>query len=304
MRLRIAVDAFSDARAASLAVPVVATLTAGALGLAISVLAYATSPMLALLVPLAAAGAAAVLARPMVGLWAGILAAPLEFLDFRLGGRAGLSAIEAVLLVTAVSALIHALLPVQRALRPHAVHIAFAALILATLLGLPFADDPFVVFKIALMWTVFLVVSIVVAGASRSELVWTLLAIAVATAIVSVIALSGAGDIQLARGGAEAEGRLTGAFTSPNLLAFFLILGFPPAVAMSVRGRPLLRPLMAVSAILALVALLLTLSRGGIVGAAVALLVLMTWPRFRRAAVTLLVVVALLAVTDVVPVSR
>jgi O-antigen ligase len=61
---------------------------------------------------------------------------------------------------------------------------------------------------------------------------------------------------------------------------------------------------MALSAVLALTALLLTLSRGGIVGALVAGTVLMTWPRFRRAALTLLVVVALLAVAGVVPLAR
>ena len=232
-----------------LAARVGVALAAAALGMAVAVVSYATSPAVALALPVAAGGATAVLARPMVGVWAGVLAAPLEFFDFRLGGRAGLSATEAILVVTAAAALLHALIGSRRP-EPHPAHLALAALIMVMALGLSVADDTFVVFKITLMWTAFLVVSVLVAGATRAELEWILVAMGAAGAVVSVVALSGAGPIELARGGAEAEGRLRGGFTSPNLLAFFLILTFPPAVAMSVGGRPVLRPLMALSAVL------------------------------------------------------
>src|SRR5687768_11372748 len=161
-------------------------LAAAALGMAVAVVSYATSPAVALALPIAAGGAAAVLARPMVGVWAGVLAAPLEFFDFRLGGRAGLSATEAILLVTAVAALLHALLGSRR-LEPHPAQVALAVLIMVMTLGLVVADDTFVVFKIALMWTVFLVVSVLVAGATRTELEWTLIAMGAAAAVVSVV---------------------------------------------------------------------------------------------------------------------
>ena len=111
-------------------------------------------------------------------------------------------------------------------------------------------------------------------------------------------------DQELVAGGELAVNRATASFEHPNLLAFFLVMAIPPGLALAATSRGALRGLMVVSAGLAVAALLLTLSREGIIGASVAFTVMLAWPAFRRLGFALLGLVAVVVALNATPLSQ
>jgi O-antigen ligase len=264
-----------------------------ALAAAATVVAYAASPAIAVVGPVVLAVAVAVVLRPMTGILLATLAAPLEYLDLRVGG-AGLSAAELLFVGSAAAVLLHWALDAAPP-RVGLAHLAFAGLIATAATGLLFAPDTVIATKVVVMWSSFLVLSVRMANATARELRWLLLAITAAAAVVAAMALADGGDLRLVGGGTAAENRATGSFSHPNILAFFLVLALPVSLALGLASRGLQRlPCLAASG-LVLAALMLTLSRGAMIGAAVSLLVLAHWATFRRVAVGLLVVIAAFA---------
>jgi O-antigen ligase len=244
--------------------------------------AYVASPMIALALAVAAVGAAVVLTNPMAGIYAALLAVVAEPLNLT-AGAVGLSAAEAVLLATAASVALHLVAgSVRRRVDP--AHAAFGALVLVAATGAFFAVDVAIVGKIVLMWSVFLVLSVYVAGAEEHQVRRLAAAIVASCAALGLFAVLGAGDLQSREGGQGAEGRASGAFNHPNLLAQYLVLGLPLAIVAAVEARGRWRPVALAAAALIAIALLLTLTRAAIIGGAVGVLALMVWPRFRRAA--------------------
>ncbi len=264
---------------------------------AVLVLAYLVSPLAAAALPVAAIIAGSILLRPLWGVYAALLAVPLEILEVRVGGDAGLSPSEAVLLLAGGMALVQGLSG-DRSFRPHFAHLALGLLIVVMAVGLIVAEDRFLVVKAVIMWTAFLALSILVASASAKDADRVLIALAVAGGIAGLIAIVTTGEQELVFGGTVANNRAQATFEHSNVLAFFLLLSIPPALALASRGAARLRIPMLVSAGLALAGLLLTLSRGAIVGLGLALLVLLAWRPYRRTAVVLLAVIAAFAVTN------
>jgi O-antigen ligase len=111
---------------------------------------------------------------------------------------------------------------------------------------------------------------------------------AIAGAVLAIEALAGHGPQELLQGGAAATNRARGSFTHPNQLAFFLVLAIPPTLMLAARGSRALSVAMLACAGLSIAGLLLTLTRGAIIGAVASLLVLLVWAPFRRAAAALL----------------
>src|SRR5205814_906554 len=100
------------------------------------------------------------------------------------------------------------------------------------------------------------------------------------------LATSGFGSQeQLVGVGQQATGRPGGAFLSPNGLAGLLAIVIPIALALGLRGPGFLRGPALAGLAVAFLALMLSLSRGGILAVAAALAVMFTAPPFRRAAV-------------------
>jgi putative inorganic carbon (hco3(-)) transporter len=267
-----------------------------------TLLAYRFSPIVAVAPFVVAPAVLLILSRPMFGVYLGVLATPLEYVNVRLGTAADLSAGETIYLVTAVAFGIQTLVLPRRALA--GTHIGFAALIGAAALGLGFAPDKFVVFKVVLTWTAFLALSVLVSREDRQELKWLIVCISAAAGIVSLIAIAGAGDIQLRGGGANASGRAQAGFSSPNLLAFFLVLALCPALALGLIERRWRRYASLAAAGLVFAALMLTLSRGAIIGAMVSLLVMLKWPTFRRILAGLLVAVVVFTALNLNPIEH
>jgi O-antigen ligase len=106
--------------------------------------------------------------------------------------------------------------------------------------------------------------------------------------IAGIVALSGISHQQVVAGGTIVSNRAQAGFQHPAVLAFFLLMAFPPALVLGLRGpRGLRLPMLALSVFAAL-GLVFSLTRGAIIGAFVALLLLMAWKTFRRAALVLI----------------
>ncbi len=256
------------------AVPLLAALvTAGA---------YAVSPIVALIAPFAIVAVVAIFHRPIWGVYAALLAVPGESLNFPLG-PVSVSPSEALFLLVALAAALR-FLGTGHARALHPAHTAFLLLQAVTILGLLVATDTFTLLKVWADWSAFLVVSILVASASLVEIRRIMYCVAAAAAALALESLATGGSQTLVDGGLAATDRAQGAFTHPAQLAFFLVLAVPLALSLSVAGRRKLRPVMLAVAALATVALVMTLTRGSIIGFAASLAVLVTWARFRRLA--------------------
>jgi O-antigen ligase len=271
-------------------------------GAVYALLAYRYSPLVALAPFVMAPAGLLILSRPILGVYLGVLVTPLEYLNLGLGTAADLSAGEAIYVATAVAFGIQSLVRPHRALA--GTHVGFAALIGAAALGLGFAPDKFVVFKVVVTWTAFLALSVLVSRGDRRELKGLIICVSAAAGILSLIAIVGAGDIQLREGGANATGRAQAGFSSPNLLAFFLVLALCPTLALGLTERRWRRYVPLVVAGLVFAALMLTLSRGAIIGAAVSLLVMLVWPTFRRVLAVLLAALVVFTVLNLNPIAN
>jgi putative inorganic carbon (hco3(-)) transporter len=255
-----------------------------------TVIAYLAGPLVATALVVALAGSVLVLVRPVAGIAAAIFSVPLEPLNIRLGA-AGLSSAEAILLASAASVLLEWLRG-RELWRGGALAISgWFALVAASSLGVFVADDPVTVVKIVVVWAALGVLAVRVAGGTPQEVRTVAAAIGLSAVVLALIALAGAGDIELRNGGAVVDNRATGAFNQPNLLAFYLVLALPVCLVPVVRWRGLRRLAAGAGAALVLVGLLLTLSRGPILGAVAALLALCAWPGFRRLAATVIALV-------------
>jgi O-antigen ligase len=266
----------------------VCTVLAGvpALAAATTLAAYETSALLALTALAGFALAAAVALRPMLGVYAALLAIPLEPMGVHLAGAAAISPAQGLLLL--VAAAVAARYVIAGGVRVHPAHTAFAGLLLVVLLGVAFAPDAGLVLKIFLTWTAFGIVSLFVAMADRREIERLLICLVLAGGALGAVAVLTSGGQELVAGGQAALGRAEGSFVHPAVLSSFLVLALPPAFILMFRGPLPLRVLIAVAAGLNIAGVALSLTRGSILGAVAALLVLLLWAPFRRAAVALL----------------
>jgi len=271
----------------------VAGAAACALAVSGTLLAYETAPYAPLLAAGGLALAAFIAAQPMVGVYVAVLAVPLEYLDVTVGGTFALSATEAVLALTAGVALIRFVLAGSvRTVEPALA--AFAGLVVVSFLGVTFAEDPFTTTRITLMWAVFLVVAVLVASASPGQVEWLLVCLGLVGGVLGAITILGIEGQEALEGGAIISNRAQASFSHPTALALFLLLTIPLALALSLRRVRPFRPLL-LAAALAVAALLLTHTRGAIVGFAVAMLVMLWWQPVRRLAAVLFALTVLVA---------
>jgi O-antigen ligase len=257
-----------------------------AAGLLQALVAAELGVVAALALPVAAAVAVAVWQWPIVGVQLALLAVPLEFFSVRMGGAAGLSPTELLMLLTAACASVHWALR-GRPRIPRSLQ-ALAALCVAVAISVVVAEDQAIVGKIVLMWSAFTVVGILVAHAEPADLRRLLACLAIAGGVAGIVAVAGGTDQSLVGGGAVATNRAQASFQQPNVLAFFLVMAIPVAIGLTA-GRSLGGRIFYLAlAGGAVWGLMLTLSRTGLIGTAVGLCVLLMWPGFRRMAVVAL----------------
>jgi O-antigen ligase len=277
---------------------IVAALFACALAGAVeAVVMQQLGPAAGLALPVGAAVAVAVGRSPVLGVELALLAVPLEFFSLRVGGEAGVSPTEMLMLLTAAAALLRWALTGRAPAVPPPLR-ALAVLCVLILCGYLVAEDELVVTKILLMWSAFVVVGVLVAAAPPRDIARIMACLALAGGIAGLVAISGGADQSLQEGGLIATGRAQAGFAQPNVLGFFLVLAIPAAVALSLRSRGVVRAVMAVMAVSGLVGLMLTLSRTSLVGTALGLAVLTLMPPFRRVAAIAIAALAVFVLTN------
>lgn len=281
--------------------------TAGGLAICVialvdTAIAYMVSPAVALALPLVVAATVYFFYRPMVGVYAAILFVPAEAQNLSFGSF-GLTPTKAVLLLVGAVVIVRFLM-VGHAGRVHSGFIAFMIAQVITILGLLIAKETFVVLKLFATWSAFLAVSMLVASAEVRQIKTILYCMCAAGAILAIESIAHGTHQTLVNGGSAATNRAQGSFTHPAQLAFWLVLATSPALVMTMAGRPLARPLLLGAAALAIAGLLLTLTRGGIIGFASSLIVLLLWRPFRRAAVTLLLIGGIFTAINLGAISR
>ena len=279
---------FSADGALALIALILAALGAAALW---TLLAYLFSPLVAVALPIAAVVAVLIARQPVTGVYLAILTIPLERLGFA-AGAADITPAKALLLLTGAVAVGHlAMNPGAR--RLHLAHAAFAGLLVVMAIGLAIAPEPFTTLKIVVQWSAYLAISMYLLTVDREQLLRVLTCLAIAGGILGAIAALTT-EAQSVSGQA-ATGRAEGSFQHPAILAFFLVLALPVAIALSLRARAWMRPMLIAAAALCVAGITLSLTRGAILAAGVSLLIMLAWPQFRRVAGGLIVALIILA---------
>ena len=258
------------------------------------------SPLIATGLPLGIAIVVAIARKPIVGVYIGVLSVPLERSGFAAGG-ADVTPSKGLLLLTGLACAGHLLFSEERKRIP-ATYGAFVGLLLVMALGLTTAVKPFTTLKILVQWSAYLAMSIYIAQAARHQVMRILGCLAVSGAILGALAVVSAKPQQVV--GQAATGRAEGSFTHPAVLAFFLVLVLPPTIALGFRAARWVRGPALVAAALALAGIVLSLTRGAILGAALSLLIMLAWAPFRRVAAALLVGLIIFSAFNVNAIER
>ncbi len=270
--------------------PAVAMVAAAAtLALVWTLIAYRAGVLIACALPLVVGLLALIAWRPMAGAYLGVLCVPLEQMGFA-AGAADVTPAKGLLFYTGIVAAGHLVVRARPA-RPHPSHVAFGGLLLVGAVGLAVTDDSLTTAKILAQWTSYLWLSMHVATADRDQLYRLVGCIVLAGAVVGAGAVLNSGDQHLVAGGQAATGRAQASFDHPATLAFFLVLAFPLALVLGFRSSTIVRLPAFAAAALCIGGIMLSLTRGAILGAVFAILVMLLWTEFRRLAVALLMVI-------------
>lgn len=263
-------------------------------------LAYAIGPQAAAGALAALAVLVVVLRSPLAGVCLAVLAAPLEFLATELGGGSfSLTPSESILLLTAASAAPRLLITLAADRVPATIY-AFAGLVVLSVTGLFHAVETFAVIRILVDWAAFGVIALYVSQRGVAELRLVAISLAIACGVLGAMAIGSLAEQQAVAGGAIIANRAAANFAHPTTLALFLLLTFPVAFALSVRGDSIpMRLAMGLCGTLGLVGVLASQTRGSMIAAAVALLWLISrWPQFRRAAFAVLALLAVVVAVN------
>ena len=257
---------------------------------------YATSPFVPLV--LAAGLAFVVLAaiRPGWALPIGCALAPLEYVQVPVNGLGSLSPTETAFLVIAGGWLWRALTAPDRVVFPGFGDFPAIAFVLLLLPGAAVGPDMQLVLRLAVMWTAFFVVSLVVRELSPREVRRVLLALGLGAGILGLQGVLG----YLGVLGGPAEGGVIGRASSgiadPNYYGAYLLVAGVPLLGLVLGRVARPRGLALAAAVAAVAGVVLSFSRGALVGLVLALaIVLAAWSRTRW--VTAAIAVTALAVT-------
>lgn len=283
--------------------PTTLALAATVVGAGATYIGYLTKPVAPLIALVAISVAALIVARPIAGLYLAVATVPLELATVSLGD-AGFSPMEGILVLTGFVWAIKRLATGQVPYVPSPIGGLLALLVLTIVPGLVLAPQNFpALLKTIVMWmSFFFVYQMMVADSSRRTGTIVLLLLSISAAAVGIVSIVNSGGAlpELVDLGGEATGRALGSFESPNILGNFEALAMPGALALALRGPVVLRPLAWATLPMILAGLALSLSRGGLLGAAFGLGVMVLWQPFRRAAVMFAVLVVALSSLDLV----
>ncbi len=295
----------TDARSNVAVALALAAVAAGA-GYAAMELVHRTSPFLVIA---ALAGICAItlaVGQPLYAVYLALAAIPLELLAVDVGGALALTPTEGSVRTgrrwMATSYLADGTLP----FRPSPLTAPLGVFLLVAVPGLAIAAEPLRIVKFLAVWTMFYMAFNLLVAEGNMRVVHRILQLLIVSAgIVGLVAaVQSAGEQAEIVGFADqVQERAAGALTQPNLLGVFLLLIIPVAASLTSWRGGLIGLLVAAGLAAAVAALLLSLSRGALLGTAAALLVLMRSPSFRNGTLVAAGVAALLLAVGVNPVQ-
>jgi O-antigen ligase len=275
----------------------IATVTTG---LIVALGCYLVGPLPVML----AAGALGYLAlatfRPDLGLLGAVALAPFESVQLPLAGLGGLSPTEGAFVALAVGWTVR-LAQGRPVATPQLVDLPAVVFVVALLPGIALGAPVTVVAKLFIMWAAFFIVSLVARELTRSQirrLLVTLAAVGAVLGGLGALSYLQGGGAQVAADGTSVSGRASAAIADPNYYGAYLLLAVVPVSGLVVFGvaRSWRRVLVAGLVLLGCVGIVLSLSRGALLGLFLAAgLVLLSTSRSRVLTVSLTVL--LVAVT-------
>jgi O-antigen ligase len=282
-----------------------AAALAAAGGALFAVTAYGAGPLLLPAALVAVAAAAATLIRPAWGVAAALLASPLEFANLPLPSGA-LSPSEVLFALVAVGWMGRALLTPGTVALPAPRDAPLLVLLGTFIAGLWVAVDAADVIRVIAFWIAFYFVYLQAQSFRLEEIRLVVIAFAIAGGVLGLIGTVNyltSGNTNLFAGGLGTGARASGTFGDPNYYASLLVLAVAPGLALLLAYPR--RHLVLVPAVLGAVAgLAFSLSRGGVVGFAVAAALLaIAWRRGRVAALAFVAVLAVATVLSVNPLT-
>ena len=232
--------------------------------------------------------------RPAIGIYACLLAIPLESVGTSIAS-ANITPAKGLLVLTALSIFPRLILSSDR--RLHVTHVWFALLLVVSITGLFFAPDTHAVLVITANAFAYLVISVYVSRMDKPDIERLLLTLVISGGIVGLVTAASSSVTANAAAATSDAARAQLGFDSPNVLAFYLLLTLGPALALIAAPGDMRRRLIGLVATPPIVvALVLTQSRTAILGAFLVVFVLLGSSRFRRLAAglaaVLLIVVA------------
>jgi O-antigen ligase len=251
--------------------------------------AYAIAPWILPALAIGAAFVALAFAYPWVGLAGAMLAIPLELFALPLP-TGSLSPAEGALALAGLAYLVRLIVRPHTVRRPGVRDLPFLVLLGAITIGIGVAVDPAPVVRTLFLWTLFYGVFLQAQTLSSEQIRNVVVAAVIGAGIlgaIGAIQFAQSGGAGLYGGGAGAEGRVAGTFASgddqsaTNYFASALQLIALPAIALITAG-PRKYGWLAPLALLIVVGLMISLSRGGTLGFVAGLLVLVAlWGRAR-----------------------
>jgi len=278
---------------------------AALLAVAWALAAYALGVTAAIGLALALAVAALVAYAPTAGVCLAVLAAPVDYLAAAGSGASfSLTPSEAIVFLTAASAAVRLATTITLSRIPTALYL-FGALVVISVAGFFVAVETFTVTRLVINWIAFGIIALYVSQLRLRAALTVALSLAVSGGILGLMSLGNLSELESVAGGAIVSGRAAASFAHPTSLALFLMMSFPLAFAFGLRGPRRLRLPMLGMAALGLFGLVLTQTRGSIIGAGLALAwMMLAWAPFRRLALAALAVMAALVVLNVGSISN
>lgn len=283
----------------------VAAVSAALLAVVFALSAYAVSPLVLPVALFALGFVVLTFMRPAWGAAGAMAATPLELFNVSAGSGA-LSPAEAALVLVGGAWFLRALLRPETVAKPSARDASIIGLLVCVFIGLSFAAEPGPVLRISILWTLFYFVYLQAQSFTVAEIKLIVIAFACgagALGLVGTVSYLGSGSTVLYAGGALTSTRAVGTFADANYYAALLVLATLPAIALLLSGARRYA-ILAAPLVFAIAGIAFSLSRGGISGFVVGLLVLLMWARARWMALGLIALFTLLTLMNANPVVK
>lgn len=278
-------------------------LSAVVVGAAVAGGGYGVPAVVVVGVPLGVAALVLAVLRPPLAVAGSLLVIVGEAVDVPLGALGALSATETACLLVAFGWCWRAATGDPTVRYPQIADYPLLVLVLAVVPGVVLGVEPTLVLRLAVLYGAFFLVFLTVKGFSPQELRVVLTAFVVGAGVLSafgVLAYVTGGGVSVA--GTNVSGRAAYGIPDPNYFGAYLLVAAAPALALLVDRTARLAPVTVGSLALCVGALVLTFSRGALLGALVAFaVVLVSWSRSRALSAVTVVVVVLTALANLNP---